>query len=325
MSQKPKDLFDLFCDFALGPAQREIGLQLLLAAAIYLSFQLVWSGIRPSVAEQNDYQIDVESIVLTPKPLWIPPSLEERAIENNTKLGERPRLSLLDPGLADDLMSAFRSEPWIRDIRFVKLRYPATVVIDADYREPVAFVETSSTVENGISSRTTYQVDADGILLPTDFIAAAVSTDPSAIHDYLWIVGLGSTPVGVYGKPWGDPVLDEAALLADFLRSDFKQLEVAKIIASAGTEHSETSLENRSKQRVWRLETAGGKKIIWGSFPMSRVIHARNSPRSEYEAVKAEAFRKEEPKLARLRDLADGKGLDSLPDEQFPIDLSEVD
>ena len=58
---------------------------------------------------------------------------------------------------------------------------------------------------------------------------------------------------------------------------------------------------------------------------MSRVIHARNSPRSEYEAVKAEAFRKEEPKLARLRDLADGKGLDSLPDEQFPIDLSEVD
>jgi hypothetical protein len=191
----------------------------------------------------------------------------------------------------------------------VKLRYPATIVIDADYREPVAFVETSSTVENGISSRTTYQVDADGILLPTDFIAAAVSTDPSAIHDYLWIVGLGSTPVGVYGKPWGDPVLDE----------------VAKIIAAAGTEHSETSLENRSKQRVWRLETAGGKKIIWGSFPMSRVIHARNGPRSEYEAVKAEAFRKEEPKLARLRDLADGKGLDSLPDEQFPIDLSEVD
>ena len=290
--KKPKDLFDLFCDFIVGQAQMQICLQFTLAVAVYLLFLAFWHMIRPEIGQQNDYVLHAE-------------------------------LSLLDPKLAENLMNAFRTEPWVREVNSVSLKYPAKVFIDAQFREPVAFVETLSSVKDGISSRATYQVDVDGVLLPTDFLAAAVSTNPESIHDYIWFEGIRSTPVGMYGQPWGDPILDEAALLADFLRGSFKQLELARILLPDESEQKKIPPEKRSLQRIWRLKTAKGREIIWGAFPMSAVIRARNGSRSDYETAKREAFQKEEAKLTHLIDLAKGGSLDALDDNSFPIDLTK--
>ena len=321
--KKPKDLFDLFCDFIVGQAQMQICLQFTLAVAVYLLFLAFWHMIRPEIGQQNDYVLHADRIEMSSRPLWIPPTLQNDAIENDTNLTTYEQLSLLDPKLAENLMNAFRTEPWVREVNSVSLKYPAKVFIDAQFREPVAFVETLSSVKDGISSRATYQVDVDGVLLPTDFLAAAVSTNPESIHDYIWFEGIRSTPVGMYGQPWGDPILDEAALLADFLRGSFKQLELARILLPDESEQKKIPPEKRSLQRIWRLKTAKGREIIWGAFPMSAVIRARNGSRSDYETAKREAFQKEEAKLTHLIDLAKGGSLDALDDNSFPIDLTK--
>lgn len=323
--KKPKDLFDLFCDFTMGQAQMQICLQFTLAVAIYLLFLALWHMIRPEVGQQNDYILLADQIEMSSRPLWIPPTLQSAAIENGADLTNFERLSLLEPKLAENLMGAFRTEPWVREVNSVRLKYPAKVFIDAQFREPVAFVETLSSVKDGVSSRATYQVDADGVLLPTDFLAAAVSTNPESIHDYIWFEGIRSTPIGMYGQPWGDPILDEAALLADFLRGSFKQLGLARILLPDESEQKKTPPEKRSLQRIWRLKTVNGREIIWGTFPMSAVIRARSGARNDYETAKQEAFRKEEPKLKRLIDLAKGGSLDALDENSFPIDLTETE
>ncbi len=322
--QKPKDLFELFCDFILGPAQLQICLQTFLAVSLFLIFQLIWHWLSPSIAKQNDYRFSSNQIEMPAHPLWISPSFRHSAIENSSKLTGREEISLLDPGLADDLANAFRADPWVREVNSVLLEYPGKVRVDLQFREPVAFVEPHSAPKEKVPSRATYQVDADGVLLPTDFIAAAVSTNPDSIHDYIWIVGLRSNPF-VFGQPWGDPILEEAALFAEFLRSDFKILGITTIIAPGESENKDLPLEERSQQRVWRLKTAKGREIIWGPFPMSAVIRARSGPRADYETVKRESFQKEKTKLSRLVNLASGRTLDDLPEEEYPIDLSTSD
>ena len=323
--QRPRDLFDLFCDFIVGQAQIQIFLQLLTALAILLLFRFTWNMICPSIAEENDYHLSTDRIELIYRPLWIPPSLQSDAITDNSNLFDSASLSLLNPKLAENLMNAFRAEPWVREVNSVRLEYPAKVLVDAQFREPVAFVERTSTVKDGVSSRTAYQIDADGILLPTDFLAAVVSTNPSAVYDYLWIEGIRSTPIGSYGKPWNDPILDESALLADFLHGSFKQLGIAKILIPDENENSNVPVDNLSSRRIWRLETVKGREIIWGSFPMSAVIRAQSGSRTDYENAKREAFRHEEPKLIRLINLSKGKSLDELEEKIFPIDLTDTE
>lgn len=322
---KPKDLFDYFSDFFLGHAQIQFIFQLFLALTIYFLFQTVWHAIRPSIAEENDFRLSFEQIFIDSKPLWIPPTLQSDAIDNDPNLGSSDSLSLLEPKLAENLMNAFRAEPWIREVKSVRLEYPGEIFIDAQFREPVALVERYSVVKDGISSRAIYQVDSEGVLLPTDFLTASLSTDPNSIHDYLWIKGVSSTPVATYGQHWGDPVLYEAALLADFLRDSFKQLGIVRILIPDQDSKNNVAEEKLSAQRIWRLETAEGREIIWGAFPMSTVIRARSGSRTDYDAAKADAFRNEEPKLHRLIDLAKGGTLDEIDGEIFPIDLTKID
>lgn len=321
-SQVSKDIFELFCDFLFGPFQRKIGLQILLILGCWILFSSVWSAIRSSVGSQNDYQITPERVLLESRPLWISPSLEEEVLLENDRFQEQGYLSLLDKNIGKELMRAFQAHPWVRDVYSVSLNYPASVHVNAVFREPIAFVETSSSVENGVRSLNTYQVDAEGVLLPTDFLAAAVATNPGFINNYIWIQGITSTPVGIYGQQWGDPVLDEAALLAEFLKDDFKHLGIRKIVVSYDSEKDELPLETRSKTRTYRLETIKGNEIIWGSFSMSDVVRTRADVRNVYESAKAEAFRKEIPKLDHLKKLAGADTLDLLPPADFPIDLS---
>lgn len=321
--QKPRDLFDLFCDCIYGQAQIQICLQFLLGLSFFFLFQIFWRTIVPSMTFEKDYLITNDRIVISSRPLWIPPTLQEDAIKHDSNLISYDRLSLLDPKLADHLMNAFRAEPWVREVRSVRLEYPAEVIIDAEFRQPVAFVETDSVIKDGISSRSTYQIDADGVLLPTDYLAAAVSTDPRSLHDYLWIEGISSTPIGIYGQLWGDPILYEAALLADFLRGCFKQLAIAVIHIPNDVKTEKQVVEKLSEERIWRLETVKGREIIWGSFPISDVIRIRSGSRTDYETAKQEAFQNQNQKLARLLDLAKGKSLDEIDEDLFPIDLTK--
>lgn len=320
--KEEKDLFDLFTNVFLGPAQWEIGKQILFAISLYFLFRFLWYELRPSVSDQNDYRITSKQIFLESKPFWVPPTLQQSALTNDPNLNSTSSLSLLDRHLTENLAGTLRAEPWVREVDSIKLFYPACVEVKAEFREPIASVVTNSAFKDGIHSRALYQIDADGVLLPTDFITASISSDPKSIHRYLLIEGIHSTPVGTYGQPWGDPVIDEAALLAEFLRNDFKQLGISKIVISEEDEKSEIPSEKRSLQRTWRLETQGGRTIIWGTFPMSDVIRARSGLRSLYETAKDEAFRAEEAKLTRLRNLSKGKSLDSLTEESFPIDLT---
>jgi hypothetical protein len=108
---------------------------------------------------------------------------------STTGLGEQ--LSLLDPTVSERVAAAFHTHPWIERVISVQKRWPARLVVDVIYREPVAMVR-------GIDGF--YPVDRHGILLPArDFNARDVQTFPV-------IEQVTSAPAGRLGKTWATPL-----------------------------------------------------------------------------------------------------------------------
>ena len=319
-----RDAFDLFCACFLGKSQRRVGWQILTAVILFFACREGWITLRERIGQQDDYLLDRNDIVILSRPFWIPPTLEGEAIQNDTKLHGK-RMGLLDSSTGEDLVRAFQAHPWVRNVESVRLEYPARAVVSLEFRKPIAFVEHSSRMENGSVSRAIYQVDADGFLLPNDYLTASVASDPKSLYDRLWIFGIASTPVGTYGQPWGDPILDEAVLLAEFLNDDFKALGIQKIVVPNEEKTTEKPMDQKREDLVYRLETVRGKEILWGTFPIKGVIAARNKSKAYYEELKREAWRKESPKLDYLKKLiADEGPLDALPGDRFPLDLSDL-
>jgi hypothetical protein len=101
-----------------------------------------------------------------------------------------------------------------------------------------------------------YPIDARGVLLPPQEFSVA---DTRA---YPAIVGVASTPQGAAGTEWGDPVVEEAAQLADELASCWKTLGLTAIVCPRTADS-----HARIDEGVFLLEARGGSRIIWGHAP----------------------------------------------------------
>src|SRR5690606_13887336 len=103
-----------------------------------------------------------------------------------------------------DLAAAWSRNPWIRDVKSVRVTGEPAVRLEVDYRVPAAFVFVESL--QGL-----YPVDRDGVLLPpTDFGLSDTSRLPH-------VKNVSTVPVGPAGTFWGDPVVLAAARLAEVL------------------------------------------------------------------------------------------------------------
>jgi hypothetical protein len=152
--------------------------------------------------------------------------------------------------------------PWVAQVRSVKLRHPAAAIVEVICREPVAMVA----VKGGLLA-----VDAEAVVLPSaDFSSEAAARYPR-------ISGVGSSPQGPEGTPWGDPAVEEGAALAVTIGPDWEPLGLTECRPVVGV-----------GPRKWELNGPPTRSILFGAAP------GREPPGEPPAAVK----------IARLRRLA---------------------
>lgn len=211
-----------------------VAVTLALAAAGWFA----WSRYGSETGTRPDMILYPEAVEVAGLPPWVPAELDREALRNASLDGGLP---LDDPELPQRLERAFLRHPWVRDVVRVELRHPAAAVVTVACREPVAMVAW----QGGLLA-----VDADGVVLPSaDFTAESAALYPK-------VLGITSSPLGLEGSRWGDPVVDEAAAVAAAVGPDWRPLELREIrpTTTAG-------------RLTWELVAAGARTVFFGSAP----------------------------------------------------------
>jgi hypothetical protein len=220
-------------------AARRSGLgAILVAAAAVAAGWFVWTKVRDQVRAAADTVLYPEAVELRGVPDWVRGDLKAEALRTASLDAGMP---LDDPRLTDRLRRAFEMHPWVREVTAVELRQPAAAAVAVRCREPVAMVG----VKGGLLA-----VDAEAVVLPSaDFTAEQAAAYPR-------ITLVQSTPLGLEGTPWGDPVVEEGAAVAAAIGPEWRALGL----------HDLKPVAVR-RGRVWELVGDDGRTVVFGSAP----------------------------------------------------------
>jgi hypothetical protein len=256
-----------------APWTRQLVVVALIGALIIAGSLALWAKVRSHVQTQAEYLVPLAAVEITPPPDWIHADIRAEAIRD-VELPES--LSILDEKLSDRLSHAFALHPWVARVEGVETSYPAHIRIKLKYRRPVAMV----VAYNGL-----WPVDAEGVLLPTEDFT------PQAAQKYPRIVGVTSSSLGPIGTRWGDPLVENAAQLADLLAANWQGLQLHHIAVQ-----QQNTMEANHHVEM-QLVSRGGTSFEWGSAP-------GDEAKDEISAAE---------KLERLKQLASAGGLDAVP------------
>jgi hypothetical protein len=252
-------------------------------------FAYAWQRWGTLVQNHPRYAIDAERLELPPQPEWIPASVKDEVFRD----GNLATLSLLDPQVTLKVAREFALHCWVSHVRRVRKDYSGRVIVELDYRRPVAMVEVTTNGQRGL-----LPVDAAGVLLPPqDFT-------PEQTRDFLRIAVGDTLPVGSPGTPWGDPAIAEAAVIAETLRDAWRGARLYRVFLPPPPQGT----RGRLPDRQYRLLTRDGAELIWG--------HAVGAE-SGTEAKAAD-------KVFRLARLAEQPGALSPSASESPWDLREA-
>ena len=198
----------------------------LFVVILVLGSHTLWVRYADQILQHDDYVLSADMIELTSVPPWIRTDIKRQAFDQGSLEG----LSLAQPKLAVQVADAFALHPWVSQVKRVNPNY-RRVVVDLEYREPVAMVWVTHMVE-GQPQFGLYPVDGGGIFLPSaDFYATSDSQDPgqASEHDpnnaeYLQIEVANDDnvwPAAAEGSSWGDERVHGAARLAALLLDVF--------------------------------------------------------------------------------------------------------
>jgi hypothetical protein len=201
----------------------------------------------PDLQTRPEYQLAFDRIELSRAPHDHVPTDLLRQIQRQHEFPEQ--VSILDETLVNRLAAACAAHPWIESVSEVRTTYPPRIVIQLNYRRPACLV--------GLKSGW-YPVDPEGVLLPpSDFSAADAERYPV-------VRNVRSVPAGPAGKSWGDPVVLAGARLAETLRADWPELQLAAIVAP-----KPSSAKVDPADLIFSLSAKGGSRIVWGRAPGS--------------------------------------------------------
>lgn len=208
----------------------------------------MWRNWGGELVGSHRYELSEQSLLITPQPEWIHGSTNVKA--EVIRDGSLEQLNLLDEQAAVKIARAFELHTWVRRVVRVQKRPPASVVVDLEYRRPVALVEV---VYNNVLS---YEpVDSEGVVLPEDLFHA----EEKQLGNYLRITTDYSLPTGPLGTPWGDERILGAARIAALLEQAWREWQIFRIATVPSVE-----LEQRP---IFELRTRGQTRILWGHAP----------------------------------------------------------
>jgi hypothetical protein len=236
----------------------------------------------PDLSQREEYLLDARQMEVTQPPHWVPRNFVEQII-HDSNLPEK--LPLLDDTLVQEIAEAFQLNPWVEEVVSVRKSYPAKVVVQINYRRPVAMVE-------GRNGR--LAIDRLGVLLPSSEFAI------DEADTYPLLTGVASTPQGPVGTRWGDPVVEHGAVLAATLSPVWRKLGLVSIGCP------ETIVPRpQLNDNLFILMARGGTQIVWGHSPADDAL---GEPPTEH-------------KVARLQDYVKRFGGFDQPHGPYKIDI----
>ena len=217
-----------------------------IAFLVGLSVMLPYIVQRlPNLNSRPEYRLDARNISIVPEPKSpVPVDLIEQIRRQN----QLPReMSILDPKLCKTIAVAFSRHPWIARVNSVRQSYPASVIIDVEFRKPVAMVQ----VKGG-----RIPIDSSGVVLPSeDFKVEDVARYP------LIRMEGGGNLTRDKGRVT-EPGLVGAAQIAELLSDKWAKLELDAIEIP----RQQDSARNATDV-VLHLHSKTGSTIVWGRPP----------------------------------------------------------
>jgi len=241
----------------------------------------LWSIWKYGLLHSSAYLLNPKRFHLPDHPPWIPETLVYEVL---TAAKFAPKESVVDAKLPERIAVAFRANPWVQTVRSVQIKYPAEVYVELDYRNPVCLVELPS-------GKRFYPVDANGILLPTNYFTQGTREEIEEKKSaFLFVVGTPSNPIGSFGDSWGDSVVEKAAKIAAMLGENAKTWGIVSIkILTEQNDHPDAIRWN-TQPAEFQLVAENGRFFHWGTFDLSS-----DNPQSPDS--------KEKDKLEMFRDL----------------------
>lgn len=213
--------------------------------------------------DRTFYGVKKENIHITPAPPWIKTSVVDEVYEGRSL----STLSLLESQTAAKIARAFDAHPWVRKTQRVEKLAGVQIMVNVEYRVPVAMVACVSTkVDEATGEQQTKQsflpVDSEGFLLPTkDF-------SQNDVPQFIWVYakGIKSADERRVGTPIGDSQIEEAVRLCKILTRYREALHIERVNVYSTTQ------VGKSK---WILEIeigtgdpqSPGPRIVWGHAP----------------------------------------------------------
>jgi hypothetical protein len=285
----PRRLSSLFSGAAgVSPA---IILGVLFFVCVVAGVVYGWHQWGRTVVARPIYRIAAESIEVTAPPAWIRTDVRSEVVRD----GALNDLTIFDKDATIRVYQAFELHPWIAKVQRVSKHPPARLVVDLEYRQPVAWVEVPGAKpgdEGGV-----IPIDGSAYVLPSrDFTK-------EDLKNYLRISIKDVRPYGLAGTLWGDPRVSGAARIASALQATWQQLRLFRIQSA-----NEVGFAANPNEPIYELETATHGRIVWGNAP------GMERPEEPSVAVK----------LNRLAQVAESFGsLDRIP--ETGVDLRNAD
>lgn len=213
--------------------------------AFVLLAVVLWRHVFPDLTSQDQFRLSESNLIVTAQPEWIYPStnVKREVIRDNSL----EKISLWDDQAVMKVARAFELHPWVRRVVRVRKEPPGRVVVDIEYRRPIALVEVL------YQNKLFYEpIDADGVVLPEDYF----HHHPEALENFLRITVDYALPTGPVGTSWSDERVVGAAQLAAVLEPTWKKWNLFRIAA--------VSDEPADRHPVFELRTRGNSRIRWG-------------------------------------------------------------
>ncbi|QDU32073.1 hypothetical protein KS4_01020 [Poriferisphaera corsica] len=241
------------------PAQTVVGVQVCGWIALVVALVVGWRYMEKGVmdyAERNwSHEILAGDVYLAGVPGWM---LDERGKPNwvAEEVKELVATAIcpeglpvpgpFDGGRLQEAAGLISDIAWVRDLKQIRRVKGGTIVVEADYREPVALVARADGYQ---------AVDKEGYLLPMIMQSEQVDL----YREWLPVISGVSWSNVRAGDRWEDAKVMAGIAVADRLRFE---VGVAKQIASVDV--SGADMYGRVKVV---LETVNGGEVVWGRSP----------------------------------------------------------
>ena len=229
-----------------SPAVRQLLVCVVILAAFIVLMVAGWNHYADQFADRKEFLLSPRDILITTPPPWIQSNVLADSVD---AAGLPDPLDLRDRDLTNKIASALEKHAWIRQVLKVVKQYPAKVLVEVEYRKPVAMVEVEY-ADEGAMRRGLIPVDAEGTVLPPQEFSLIQANDKfPRIHIDL------KRPMVSAGMKCDDARIIEAASIANLLLPYWPDLKLEKIVVKEdGGRHYELLRSDQSQ-------------IIWGSPP----------------------------------------------------------